>query len=95
LRSTAFNVRDCDLVARATFSRLAAAIAVNLPAGLAVLPAWRRAITEVKVMKVAVHVVSDGLLITGQNPASSGPAAKTLMAAVRQKATLAGTARAL
>ena len=46
-------------------------------------------------MKVAVHVISDGLLITGQNPASSGPAAKTLMAAVRQKATLAGTARAL
>ena len=35
----------------------------------------------------AVHVVSDGLLITGQNPASSGPAAKTLMAAVQQKAT--------
>jgi putative intracellular protease/amidase len=29
-----------------------------------------------------VHVVSDGLLITGQNPHSSGPAAKTLMAAV-------------
>ena len=27
----------------------------------------------------AVHVVSDGLLITGQNPASSGPAAKVLM----------------
>jgi putative intracellular protease/amidase len=42
----------------------------------------------------AVHVVSDGLLITGQNPASSGPAARTLMAAVRQKATPAGTARA-
>ena len=40
-------------------------------------------------------LVSDGLLITGQNPASSGPAAKTLMAAVRQKATLAGTAPAL
>jgi putative intracellular protease/amidase len=34
----------------------------------------------------AVHVVSDGLLITGQNPASSGPAARTLMAAVNQKA---------
>ena len=33
-----------------------------------------------------VHVVSDGLLITGQNPASSGPAAKTLMAAVKQRA---------
>ena len=48
-----------------------------------------------KIADWGVHVVSDGLLITGQNPASSGPAAKTLMAAVRQKATLAGTARAL
>ena len=27
----------------------------------------------------AVHVVSDGLLTTGQNPASSGAAAKVLM----------------
>jgi putative intracellular protease/amidase len=35
-----------------------------------------------KVADWGVHVVSDGLLITGQNPASSGPAAKTLMAAV-------------
>lgn len=26
-----------------------------------------------------VHVVTDGLLITGQNPASSGPAAKLLL----------------
>ena len=26
-----------------------------------------------------VHVVSDGLLTTGQNPASSGPAAKVLL----------------
>jgi len=40
------------------------------------------------------HVVSDGLLITGQNPHSSGPAAKTLMAAVKQKAKPAATARA-
>jgi putative intracellular protease/amidase len=32
-----------------------------------------------------VHVVSDGLLITGQNPHSSGPAAKALMAALNQK----------
>src|ERR1700738_4308772 len=40
------------------------------------------------------HVVSDGLLITGQNPSSSGPAAKALMAAVRQKAKPAATARA-
>jgi putative intracellular protease/amidase len=34
----------------------------------------------------ASHVVSDGLLITGQNPHSSRPAAKTVMAAVKQKA---------
>ena len=27
----------------------------------------------------AVHVVTDGLLVTGQNPASSGPAAKVLL----------------
>ncbi len=40
------------------------------------------------------HVVSDGLLITGQNPHSSGPAAKTLLAAVKQKARPAATARA-
>jgi putative intracellular protease/amidase len=26
-----------------------------------------------------IHVVTDGLLITGQNPASSGPAAKALL----------------
>ena len=37
-----------------------------------------------KVCDWGVHVVSDGLLITGQNPASSGPAAKTLMAAVNE-----------
>jgi putative intracellular protease/amidase len=41
-----------------------------------------------------VHVVSDGLLITGQNPHSSGPVAKTLMAAVKQKAGPGATARA-
>jgi putative intracellular protease/amidase len=41
-----------------------------------------------------VHVVSDGMLITGQNPHSSGPAAKTLMAAVKQKAKPAVTTRA-
>ena len=29
------------------------------------------------------HVVVDGLLITGQNPASSEPAAKALLAALR------------
>jgi putative intracellular protease/amidase len=33
-----------------------------------------------------VHIVSDGLLITGQNPHSSGPAAKALMAAVERRA---------
>ena len=42
----------------------------------------------------AVHVVSDGLLITGQNPHSSGTAAKTLMAAVKRKGKPAATARA-
>jgi hypothetical protein len=36
-----------------------------------------------KVANWGVHVVSDGLLITGQNPHSSGPAAKTLMAAIK------------
>jgi len=40
------------------------------------------------------HVVHDGLLITGQNPHSSGPAAEMLMAAVKQKAAAAGAARA-
>lgn len=40
------------------------------------------------------HVVSDGLLITGQNPTSSGPAARTLMAAVRKKTKSAVTAGA-
>jgi putative intracellular protease/amidase len=47
-----------------------------------------------KVVNWGVHVVRDGLLITGQNPASSGPAAKTLMAAVKQKAAPAAAARA-
>ena len=42
----------------------------------------------------APHVVTDGLLITGQNPHSSGPAAKTLMAAVTQKTKPAATAKA-
>jgi putative intracellular protease/amidase len=41
----------------------------------------------------APHVVNDGLLITGQNPHSSGSAAKTLMAAVKQKAKPAAAAR--
>src|SRR3954453_10776658 len=42
----------------------------------------------------APHVVSDGLLITGQNPHSSGPAANTLMAAVKQRTRPGVTARA-
>ena len=32
-----------------------------------------------------VHVVTDGLLITGQNPASSGPAAKELLDLLAKK----------
>jgi len=47
-----------------------------------------------KVANWGVHVVSDGPLITGQNPASSGPAAKALIAAVKQKAKSTTTARA-
>jgi putative intracellular protease/amidase len=42
----------------------------------------------------APYVVSDGLLITGQNPHSSGPAAKTLVAAVQQQVKPAAAARA-
>jgi putative intracellular protease/amidase len=42
----------------------------------------------------AVHVVTDGLLITGQNPSSSGPAARTLLAALQLKAKPAARARA-
>jgi len=34
----------------------------------------------------APHVVSDGPLITGQNPHSSGPAANTLLASVKERA---------
>src|SRR6202012_2196138 len=41
-----------------------------------------------------VHVVSDGLLITGQNPASSGPAAKPLLAVMTQRTKPVMTARA-
>jgi putative intracellular protease/amidase len=33
-----------------------------------------------------VHVVTDGLLITGQNPASSGPAAQVLLATLNERA---------
>lgn len=32
------------------------------------------------------HVVADGLLVTGQNPASSGPAAEALLALLRRRA---------
>jgi putative intracellular protease/amidase len=32
----------------------------------------------------AIHVISDGLLTTGQNPASSGPGAKVLMQKLSQ-----------
>lgn len=42
----------------------------------------------------APHVVSDGLLITGQNPHSSGPAARTLMVAAKQRAKRTLTALA-
>jgi putative intracellular protease/amidase len=40
-----------------------------------------------------VHVVSDGLLITGQNPQSSGPAAKSLIAALKKKSSPAAASR--
>lgn len=39
-----------------------------------------------KVADWKVHVVTDGLLITGQNPASSGPAARALLDKVRLRA---------
>jgi len=39
-----------------------------------------------KVKNWGVHVVPDGQLITGQNPASSGPAAKLLIATLKKKA---------
>jgi putative intracellular protease/amidase len=42
----------------------------------------------------AAHVVTDGLLITGQNPHSSGPAAQTLLAKLKQMAKPAASARA-
>ena len=38
-----------------------------------------------KVKNWGVHVVTDGLLITGQNPASSGPTAKVLINALKIK----------
>jgi putative intracellular protease/amidase len=41
--------------------------------------------TYSKVKNWGVHVVTDGLLITGQNPASSGPTARVLIDALRTK----------
>jgi putative intracellular protease/amidase len=41
--------------------------------------------TYSKVKNWGVHVVTDGLLITGQNPASSGPTAKVLINALKTK----------
>jgi putative intracellular protease/amidase len=38
---------------------------------------WSRA--SGSVVEACVDVVSDGFLITGQNPTSSGPTAKTLL----------------
>jgi putative intracellular protease/amidase len=38
--------------------------------------------TYSKVQNWGVHVVTDGLLITGQNMSSSGPAAKVLINAI-------------
>ncbi|HWX36499.1 MAG TPA: type 1 glutamine amidotransferase domain-containing protein, partial [Steroidobacteraceae bacterium] len=38
-----------------------------------------------KVKNWGVHVVTDGSLITGQNPASSGPTAKVLIDALKTK----------
>jgi putative intracellular protease/amidase len=39
-----------------------------------------------KVKNWGVHTVKDGQLITGQNPASSGPAAKLVIETVNKKA---------
>ena len=39
-----------------------------------------------KVKNWSVHTVADGQLITGQNPASSGPAARLLIDALKKKA---------
>jgi putative intracellular protease/amidase len=39
-----------------------------------------------KVKDWGVHTVADGQLITGQNPASSGPAAKLLIDTLNKKA---------
>ena len=39
-----------------------------------------------KVKNWGVHTITDGQLITGQNPASSGPSAQVLIKALNQKA---------
>jgi putative intracellular protease/amidase len=39
-----------------------------------------------KVKNWGVHTVADGRLITGQNPASSGPAARLLIDTLNKKA---------
>ena len=39
-----------------------------------------------KVQNWGVHTVADGQLITGQNPASSGPTAKLLIDTLNKKA---------
>jgi putative intracellular protease/amidase len=41
----------------------------------------------------AVHVVDDGLLTTGQNPASSGPAAKFLIAKLNERSSSLNAAK--
>src|SRR5262249_30596634 len=41
--------------------------------------------TDSKVKNWGVHVVTDALLITGQNPASSGPTAKVMINALKRK----------
>jgi putative intracellular protease/amidase len=38
-----------------------------------------------KVKNWGVHTVTDGLLITGQNPASSGPTAKVLIETLNRR----------
>jgi putative intracellular protease/amidase len=43
-----------------------------------------------KVKNWGVHTVKDGQLITGQNPASSGPAAKLVIETVNTKAKWPG-----
>lgn len=47
-----------------------------------------------KVSNWGAHVVSDGLLITGQNPHSSGPAAEALLAKLKRTPKPASRARA-